>query len=163
MRATPLAETVAGGFKSDIYGFWAKTLGNGVMDHIIETKDRLQNELEQTRQTMLDLAEAQMHEMIAKIESGEMHLEDNSLEPKSASNKTTTGMEGTQPEHRELANLVQSSLLVPQFSYDGALQDYGDVFRGQLAPLFTTKPDFRRCTFFGGSEICLPAKRYFVR
>ncbi len=48
--------SAGGGAASDpsVYGFWAKTLGGGhMLDHIFEAKQKLQQELELTRQTML--------------------------------------------------------------------------------------------------------------
>ena len=85
-----------------------------------------------------------MNEMLAKLESGEMTLEDE------------IGFESNSTEHRQLA-------------YEQAFKHAPpppEIFRGEaldIASVFTRKPDLKRCTFFGGSEICLPAKRYFVR
>jgi len=155
----PKASSVSDGalsFNSDVYGYWAKTLGGGVVEHILETKAQLEKELQSTRQTMLDLAEAQMQEMLEKLESGEMHLEDNSFEA-SAVNGTSDGEE---QEHRQLGSYLPDSMVM-----NGRVEipSAQDVFQGDLANMFTTKPDLKRCTFFGGQEICLPAKRYFVR
>ena len=104
-----------------------------------------------------------MHEMLEKLESGEMTLEDDYVQAHAygEGNTTTTT---TEVDHRELTamglgekrpNPIPTADISPQ-----------NLFRGELAPLaqvFTTKPDLRRCTFFGGNEICLPAKRYFIR
>jgi len=166
----PVASAGSGeAFEPSVYGFWAKTLGGGdMLDHIFEAKQKLQQELEVTRQTMLDLAEAQMLEMLEKIESGDMQLEDDVLEVApmgsiaeaavaAATNATTS------VDHRSLSQLGKQHQVSPLLTADLRPEA---IFRGELAPLrqiFTAKPDFRRCTFFGGSEICLPAKKYFVR
>jgi len=165
----PVASAGSGAaFDPSVYGFWAKTLGGGdMLDHIFEAKQKLQQELEVTRQTMLDLAEAQMLEMLEKIESGDMQLEDDVLEvapmgsiaeaAAAATNATTS------VDHRSLSQLGKQHQVSPLLTADLRPEA---IFRGELAPLrqiFTAKPDFRRCTFFGGSEICLPAKKYFVR
>ena len=91
-----------------------------------------------------------MHEMLAKLESGEMHLEDNVLEPNSSEVQ----------EHRQLGNFLPDSMML-----NGKVEipTAQEVFQGDLANMFTSTPDLKRCTFFGGQEICLPAKRYFVR
>jgi len=39
----------------------------------------------------------------------------------------------------------------------------GNIFGDDLANAFTAKADFSGCKLFGGQEICLPAKRYFIR
>merc|ERR1711970_1085128 len=99
-----------------------------------------------------------MQEMLEKLESGEMHLEDNSFES-SAVNGTSEG-DGEEQEHRQLGSYLPDSMVMNGRVEIPAAQD---VFQGDLANMLTTKPDLKRCTFFGGQEICLPAKRYFVR
>eukprot|EP00213_Chloropicon_mariensis_P006176 CAMPEP_0197472426 /NCGR_PEP_ID=MMETSP1309-20131121/3625_1 /TAXON_ID=464262 /ORGANISM="Genus nov. species nov., Strain RCC998" /LENGTH=258 /DNA_ID=CAMNT_0043010959 /DNA_START=147 /DNA_END=923 /DNA_ORIENTATION=+ len=162
-------QTAGGLFKpsENVYGYWAKTLGGvggeGFLDHVLEASNRLQKELETTRQIMQDLAEAQMHEMLEKLESGEMTLEDDYVQAHAygEGNTTTTT---TEADHRELTSMgLGEKRPNPILTADISPQN---LFRGELAPLaqvFTTKPDLRRCTFFGGNEICLPAKRYFIR
>ncbi len=107
-----------------------------------------------------------MFEMLEKIESGTMQLEDSVPEvpptAAMAANASAAAADAT-AEHRALSQLGKQHQVSPLLTAD---LSPGAIFRGDLAPLgqlFTAKPDFRRCTFFGGSEICLPAKRYFVR
>ncbi|QDZ24353.1 hypothetical protein HOP50_13g68910 [Chloropicon primus] len=155
-----MAGEAAGQGSANAFGFWANTLGSGnILEEILETKDVLQKQLSATRQTMQELAEAQMHAMLEKIQSGEINLEDDYVVVQESEGNGTEesarrelGEFGWQPS----PNPIKAYLEAPQPLYGGDLVEAAET-------LWSSKDDYRRCTFFGGQEICIPARRYFIR
>jgi len=160
-----LATDKPAGFSPDVFGFWSNTLGGGesgsLLDEILEAKQKLDAQLEETRATMLAVAEAQMHEMLEKIQSGEAKLEDDYVVSDAFAHAET---------HRRLGGLGIIPPWTPQESpvKAGLRQGYpARIFDGELRQAAQSfgeaKNNLKRCTFFGGQEICIPASRYFVR
>ena len=107
-----------------------------------------------------------MHEMLEKIQSGEINLEDDYYVVYSQDGGNSTGKDAmADGERRQLGEKGIIPHWTPQVSpvKQGLQMGPQNIFRGDLAEMFTTKPDFSRCKLFGGQEICLPASRYFIR
>jgi len=141
------------------FGFWQKTLGNGkFLEEIMEAKETLTKQLEATKHTMEELAMAQMHEMLEKIESGELSV-DGEYEVTFEDEVNGTAVH----EGRKLGELMPMWTPSPNPIKQGIEGLPGNIFGDDLANAFTAKADFSGCKLFGGQEICLPAKRYFIR
>lgn len=99
-----------------------------------------------------ELAETQLHDMLDKIERGEMTLEDEIGADANASSSA---------EHRALARFELGT-----FKHAHAAPNLAGLFPGDLqqaAEALMNRPKLSRCALLGGNEVCLPAKRYFVR
>ena len=172
-----LATDKSAGFSPDVFGFWSNTLGGGesgsLLDEILEAKQKLDAQLEETRATMLAVAEAQMHEMLEKIQSGEAKLEDDYVVSDAFAHGDGEEANATAADaetHRRLGGLGIIPPWTPQESpvKAGLRQGYpARIFDGELRQAAQSfgeaKNNLKRCTFFGGQEICIPASRYFVR
>jgi len=101
---------------------------------------------------------AQMHEMLEKIESGELSV-DGEYEVTFEDEVNGTAVH----EGRKLGELMPMWTPSPNPIKQGIEGLPGNIFGDDLANAFTAKPDFSGCKLFGGQEICLPAKRYFIR